>query len=1758
MNRREVPRTLLPLLLTLLAITPVRAAENAKISGRVVDRETGKGIAGAEVELSNSAGGQGFFRARAGGDGSFTLDRVAPDRWYNLTAGARGYSDFQLMSWQFPSAQREAQLVIPLDRAGTLEVSVTAADGRTPIPTAKVAIRSERPDTWWEGYRPPPAAQWTGKDGRTSFADIGAGSYTVQVEAGALLAQELRRVMVRRGETTKLPVKMVKPASIAGTVRLADGSSAAGISVTARGAAEAVSTTDADGSFTLGELAPGKYRLETSHEGFEPAAFKDLVTLREGGSRTGVTLTVTPRPAELAFVLNREVFTPGQAARVGQRSFRVGVVDYALFRIPAESVLDPNRGPSSRVASGDTTALESVERWSRPTADGPPYSWREEEIEVPGELEPGAYLLRGRAGALERRIAFFVSDLGLLVKRSPSKLLVSVGSLKTGLPLAGVPIYVVPDPSPQPLGTWSDALKKPLDRRTVTDGRGLLILDLDSSPQRLRVVAASDFAGVSVVDVPLSGAAEQGGDKLFLYTDRPIYRPGQTLYWKAFARKLTPNGYAMPDVSGATISLNGPDGASVSIPPANLSAHGSADGAVSLPADLAVGNWSLAAEAGRARGTAQLRIEEYRKPEYQVEVKPERATYVNGDEVKFTIAANYFFGSPVFGASVRYTLFESHIRRDEDWDAEDGDEAQPLGYGRVLKGGEARLDADGRAALSFIPDRVAYDRTLTLEAEVVDASNRAVSGRASAIMGRALFVISVRPSQEVVDVGAAVSVEVTARDFTGAPVAADVTLELDQDAWNPLERRYTRSTRPLAALDVAVGPTGKAIARLTPSPARSGSLILRARADDARGNRVTDETTLWVWDARASDYAYRYPTLEAFADKRSYSPGDTARVVINTEVAGATVLATVEAQEIGDVQVVKLSGHTGLVRVPLTARDAPNCFVSLHVRSGKEIRSKVLEIPVAAQRHDLKITVKADRDVYKPRDHGTILLETRDANGAPVSAEVSVGVVDEAIYALRRDDTPDPHDVFYGQRPNWVTTVVAFPALYYGGADKGGREEVRRDFRDVALWAPTVQTGADGRGKTELDFPDNLTTWRITSRGATDDTRVGSAVSKTLVTQDVVARIAGPRAFVTGDRAELVSVVTNRSTGPLTKVDQSLEASGAAKVSGAQSKRADIPKGGESRQTWNVEIPKPAANDWSSERTAKFIARAHTASAGDAVEALVPVVPRAVALHPHGADVVSSGATTIAVPLPSDLMLAGSSVSVELAASPIGLAKAGLDYLLGYSYACTEQTSNAILPACAFLDAARAAKVTPPGWEHPETRLKPYVDKLLALASPQGGWGWWQEGEADPFLTVLALDALAHASKLGVSAPNLDGAMQMGGFRLLRQLDQVRSNDGEAYVYAHLVTLLSLPNTKTQLKPLADWCDATALVLSSQRDGLGSAGLALAARSLAESGKSAEARAALEALMKRAVSDNNGLHWASDAGDDDWFGDPVETTSYALSALCAVSPKDSRADAILAWLARQRRGPRWISTRTSAPAVIALADYARIHPADSQPDQKVKLTWNGQAFGERTYGAADLWRAQPDRIIAMPASLKPGANTLGISREGSGRLFVSWEATAMVPSPGPPNPPGAGASITRAYLRAERTTDRRGRPRLLATPMGAGESFRVGDAVLVRLTLHAEKAQRWVMVEDPRVAGLEVEDAQPAGAEWPWGSHAEIRDRKVALFVDWLDAGDTVIEYLARPELNGVFTALPAVAGPMYEPDRQVRSGEQIVTIAEK
>ncbi len=1763
--RRGWPaRTRLALLLPALGVAlasltfapaPATAAVT-RLSGRVVDSDSQKPIPDAEVELANTNGGQGYHRAHTNKQGEFGIDDVSSDRYYTLTVGAAGYADYVLGGWQIPATQRTAALVIPLDRAGMLLVKATRTDGRAPVANARVQLQSERGATWWEGFQAPPAPRFTDAQGAARFEGLGAGYWTAVVDAPGLRTTEVRRLAVRRGETTTAPIQLGRPASLSGVVRLADGTGVPGITITARGPSEQVATSGADGSYAIGDLIAGRYRLETSHEGFLPARAAAPVTVREGDARDVPAFTVTPREVEFSFVLEREAFVPNVVPKLGLRSFRTGTIDLALYYIPTPELLNPAGDFRRYVLSSDTSGLTSPERWQHSPAAGPDWSWREEELPLPHALPPGAYLLRGRAGAVERRALFFVTDLGLIVKRSPSQVWVSAATLRDGRPVTDARVFVIRQPVPPSENGkgWTTAVAESRRDAVDTDADGIALIANAGPGARLRVVAVSVTSGIAVADAPIAAAASQGGDQAFLYTDRPIYRPGHVVNWKLFARKSTPaGGWALPDALTARVELTGPGGAVIPVGMANVSARGAADGSVTLPADVALGDWSLHASVGASSATATIAVQEYRKPEFQVEVTPDRAVYVNGDEVRFRIAATYFFGAPVFGAAVRYNLFEARLSGagatsgdgEDEGESEDGDGA-PAGYGRVLKTGETRTDLDGRAEMSFVPERVTYDRRLTLEVEVVDPSNRVVSGRGSAIMGRGLFTVAVRPLAYVVPVGRPVPIEVTTRDHTDKPVLASVTVELDQEAWNPLERRYTAASRPLASQVVTTDSLGRARLSLTPSPARAGRLIVRARAEDSKGNRITAESSAWAYDANVASFAYRYPALEAFADRARYASGDTARVLVNTDVKNATVLVSVEGRDLLERRIVHLTGNSGLVALPIRAEWAPNVFVALHVRRGMEVHSRVLELPIEAGRHDLKIELTPDRTTARPGDSTMVSIRTTDGLGAPLAAEVSLGVVDEALYSLRPDDTPDPHAVFYGRRPNWVTTVVSFPVLYYGGANKGERDEVRRNFRDVAYWNPTVLTDASGRGGVGFRYPDNLTTWRFTSRGATLDTRVGKAVTKTTVTKDVVARLAGPRFFIAGDAASLVSVVTNRSAAALTDVEESVAATG-AKLTGPNTARTQIARQGESRREWAVQIPEPGRDATAEDAVFTFRARAN--SDRDALEVRVPVHARAVPLTPAAAGVAQGATTTVTVPLPGDLVRAGSSVTIDFAPSPAAATALAVNELLVYEYGCTEQTSNAILAASAFLAAIGPdGAVTPQGQEVKQKLLR-HLEHLSSLQQSDGGWGWWQEGEMDPYLTALAIDAVSRAVLAGVAPEGSDGALDRAVQALPRIFAEARTPDAEAYVCAHLVALTKLPRAKDRFAGVRERLDEVALTLRSAPDALGNAGLALAARLHAELGAKAEAGALLDALMKRAAHDGGGLHWNVDpeAGDS-WWGGDLSNTGYALGALVAVRPQERGATEVVQWLMRHRTGPWWRSTRETAPVAQALAEYVGAHAAEMRATGGVRVDWNGAHVLQRRIGPADVF-APPARVTLDGTKLKAGDNRLTIAHDGALTTWWSWSARALVPSPGPATH-ASGLTVTREYLRAERTTDRRGRPRFLTTTLAPAEALHIGETVLVRLTLTSAKALHYLSLEDPQIAGFEVEQLLPDGAEWPYGTHAESRDDRAVFFVENLDAGDTTIEYLIRPEIGGRFTALPATARGMYDPDLVSRSGE--------
>lgn len=1750
--------------LVLAALAATAAHADSRVSGQVIDAETQRPVANAEVELANAGGGQGYFRARTDAKGEFVLDHVPAERAYLFTVVAGRYTEWALEGWQFPEAQRDIRLVVPLERAGSLALRATRSDGRTPVAGARVTVKAERGGSWWESRQRDPEPRFTDAGGSIAFEALPAGLYTVEVSAAGLRPQELRRVAVKRGEPTPVALALTRPSSLSGLVRLADSSGVAGVTVIARGPGEATATTDGEGGFTLTDLAPGRYRVEVAHEGFEPGTARDGVLIAEGESRDLGTLRVSPRPAAFSFVLDREVFVaaaePGdreaQRQQVGLRAFRIGSLELTLHRIPAARLLDAQRDFRALATAGaDTAGLERADAWRFTLQDGPPFAWREQLMPLPREQAPGAYLLIGRAGGLERRQILFVSDLSLLVKRSSTQVVAWAGALRTGVPVPGARVYAVQTRTDRSIGSgqaWEAPLAAADGEGLATDADGLARLPAAGRGSNLRIVAISERHGVAVAEAPLAGDATRQG-QMHLFTERPLYRPGQLVHWKAFARKQAGEQYALPERGEVVLGLSGPDGASIDLPSVALSATGSADGTAALPADVPLGDWTLTARTGSLSGSATFGVQHYRKPEFQVEVTPDREAVVGGDELRFTVAAGYFFGAPVVGATVRWTLFESRLPRDADPFADGWGSGEGEGYGRMLESGETRTDVDGRVGLTFTPPRSTYDRRLSLEVEVVDGSQRQVSARGSAIIGRGLFTLSVQPLAHMNAAGKPVEVEVRSQDHTGRPVAVAVQVELDQDVWNPLERRYVRSSRPLASIPAQTdAATGRVRVTIAPQLARSGFLTLRARAEDARGNKLTAESSVWVYDEKVWSYAYRYPALEVLADRAEYAPGDTARLLVNTDVKDAHVLVSVEGRELHDVRVQHLFGQTGLVRVPLAARHGANAFVAIHVRRGREVQSRVLELPIRAERHDLAITLTPDRAEYRPRESATIAVETRDGAGRPVAAEVAVGVVDEAIYALRADATPKSHDVFYGRQPNRVLTSVSFPTLYYAGADKSEGREPRRDFRDVAAWVPSVITGADGRGRVELKWPDNLTTWRVTARGATEATLVGESVARTRVSKELVARLAVPRAFTAGDQAALVTVVSNRTASPLTGVRERMKVAGPAQLSGAAERTSSLPAHGESRSSWAVRTEAESPRDGNDAQVTLTFG-ATGASDADALELPVPVLPRAVPLTLGGAGSTNLPSMRATVTLPADLVRSGSTLTLTLSPGAAGAVRTAAEALLAYEYGCTEQTANSLRATLALLGAAQKAGTAVPGADAMRDKLAGRLQRLLALKRWDGTWGWWGNDDPDPFMTALAIEALAMCVQGDVQQEAAQNALQEAQYGLQRAMSQLREPDGLAFAAMHLARVAELPEAKQRHADLLAQLDGVVASLAAQRDQLGSAGSACAAVAASRLGRGADAKAFLGQTMARTSKRGSDLALPADPGAEErWFGEHDEGSAYALMALARIDPKDARGDALVRGLVATRRGRMWRSTRVTGPVAVALAEWLAVHPEQLFPVGAVSARWNGTLLHSATM--VDSY-AGGATITLTGSQLQAGANTLDLTTDGKGLLLWAWDARANVPSPGPATD-GSRLSVGREYLRATRVADRRGRPRWLTAPFDARQPLAVGEAVLVRLTLTAPKALSHLLIEDPRPAGFEVDALLPEGAERPWSTQGEVRDDRSVFFVGSLPQGRSVIEYLLRPELEGGFTALPTRVTGMYAPDLEARGGEERLTVA--
>lgn len=1491
----------------------------------------------------------------------------------------------------------------------------------------------------------------------------------------------------------------------------------------------------------------------------------------------------------------------------------VSQVRFWLFRLPWETFLALENGQIAAF-SYNPPAQNLV--WERLITDtGALNEQVLRKFPLAGEdgkaLEPGFYFLAMDAPEVSAYVygapfdtsrIFIVASANLTLKTTSTEALMWVTDLNSGAPMDGIPLSVY-DSQGRQLGqgtTDADGLLFLQDlKRAPGDWYGALYVLAGDAQSPVGFAASRWDAGLSLYDYGIWSDYYRPSNwpLAYVYTERPIYRPGQPVYFKGVVRTDNDMTYRLLDETVVDVTISSYDEVvyQETLP---LSEFGTFDGIFLLDAEAALGWYTIGVSLPGEQeviGTVGFNVAEYRRPEFRVEVSAGLDQLLPGDVFSVTVQADYYAGGAVGGADVTWSLlaepyvfvppaaFSSYSFSDHESDYGYFYSSYYDGYAgpAVIAEGTGKTDASGQLVITLpaeLPQDALTGRLLVLEATVSDLAGAVVSGRATVIVHRSKVYPGVRPRDYVGMAGEEQTIELTALDWNGNPLPGQVVgVEIVERRWysvqqqDPQGRIYWSSSVEeilVASFErVVMDVYGKAEVAFIPPV--GGVYRAKVTSLDETGNLARASAYLWVagegyvpW-RQGNDHGF-----ELIADQGAYAPGETAEILIASPFQGETyALVTIERSRIRSHEVVLLQSNSTIYRLPITPDMAPNIYVFVTIIKGvddsnprPDFRIGVVQLHVDTTAQRLTIELTPDRLTVGPGEKVTYRVKVTDDSGRPVKAEVSLSLSDLATLSLAAPNSIPILDYFYASRGLgvWTSMLLVNSIEYYNldvaeaaareapgsGGGKGGELygviEVRQDFPDTAFWEARLLTDENGEAAVTVTLPDNLTTWRMDGRAVTLDTRVGQATVDIISTKPLLVRPQTPRFFVAGDRVLIGAAVHNNTDKDLT-VEVTLNGQGVDLLQDT-SQTAAIPAGQQVYVAWEISVPPESERvDLIFSVQGGGYADASRPTLGSLDGQGIPVyryqVPETVGT---AGQMLAGGTLVEAISLPAEYTVGAGSLVVRISPSLAAGMTEGLKYLEHYPYECIEQTISRFLPNVIMTRAYRQADLADPALE---AGLKQQVEialqRLYNWQNPDGGWGWWPGQESDSLTSAYVLLGLIEAREAGytVSESVLSDGLRFLQTKVLAVNQHMSPSDLNRQAFLlYILGRAGTPNISRAVK-LYEYRQAMAYYARAY--------LAWVFYSF-DPGDS-RVDALLSDLNSAAILSATGTHW-EETFDDYWnWNTDTRSTAIILSILSQIDVSNPINANAVRWLMVNRTQGHWWTTQETAWSLMALTNWM-VASGELMANYAYGVALNGKQLGGGEANAETLRQTYQLRVD-IANLLTDQVNRLAIAREeGQGSLYYTAHLEVFLPVE-KVKALERGILVSRMYYSLQD----------LDTPIAYA---RQGDLVLVRLTVIAPHDLHFVVIDDPLPAGLEAIDrslqtsqqsVDPAALQWDalgykgWGwwyfNHIEMRDEKIVLSATYLPAGTYVYTYLARASTVGSFRVIPPTAQEFYFPE---------------
>lgn len=1378
-----------------------------------------------------------------------------------------------------------------------------------------------------------------------------------------------------------------------------------------------------------------------------------------------------------------------------------------------------------------------------------------------------------------------ITNLGLTGKFSPENIVIFASTLHDARPAAGVEIELRSEDN------------KVLDsKRTGEDGTvqfpgwaGYGLKRKEYSEPQVWVFArqgedqafirSNDSTGISPWDFNISYSWDQYARNFqaHAFTERGLYKAGEKVQLKGTIRELKSGHWQLPDLAGLSYKVYDSRDEEFDSGRVTLNDFGSFNQTLQLKPDSPTGSWrvqyslpgAVKDQAGSSVvASAEFRVEAFRPAQFEVTVKADQPHFTAGDKATATVKGWWLFGAPMPGAKLEWnSRLEPANPQPKGYDGWDFGPSSWLrddharDESKKLAGDQTKLDDKGLKTLEVSLADFPYQGSgeLVLEGTVTSSGRQQISGRTSVTVYRGEYQVGVRPASSFLPTGKPVAVEVVAvTPKDEALQGQSVKLELIRREWNSVRKaeaggRYRWVTENK---DVTVGSqdvrTATQPVKVEVTPDKPGFYILRATSTDSRKNPIVTTSSFYCWGSGYVPWA-RHDTdiIDLVADKKSYKPGETARILVKSPYEKATALLTLEREHIISRKVIEVDGSASTIEIPIESDHLPNVYVSVMLFAGRlpdkgfaedgfdlgkpSFKIGYVNLPVETGEKRLNVKVSTDKPSYRPGEEVTVTLECLGHTGKGVASEISLSAADKGVLNLIGYETPDYFDTFYGPRSLSVRTaelrtgVIGQRAFGVKGASAGGGGSEGLDYREnfefTAYWNPSILTDANGKATVKFKVPDNLTTFRLMATAQTKGSEFGKGEADLVVNKPLMLLPSLPGfARINDDFSAGVTVHNNGSAD--TAVTVTCEAKG-LELAGEPKQSVSVGAGKEQEVVFHYKAPKVGAAEL-----------AFTATGGDQTDAvkfklpvMLPVATETVASNGH-----TTASQTVELVVPQGMVAGTGVLRVNLAATAVVGLDSAIAYLLEYPYGCLEQQMSRVLPILSAQDLVAALDIP----NFPKDKLREKVTEVFAnLASYQtsgGGFCIWplQEGRdqhTSQYLTAYVLYGLAKAKAQGYEVDEKI-VNKARGF-----LKEVLNGAESDYPYSEDERLTSKAFAMYALS-LWQFNDVSYLNnLYNNRSKLplmGKAYLLLAARQL-------KAEASLVKTLEQEVTSKVRVENATAYFPEGrssylgWcYGTQNQTTALCMEAILATKGAEVLAPKVVTWLMENRdRAGHWGDTHDDAAVMQALAAYVGVFEK-VVPNFTVTAKLGTQEVLKETFKGRDL----KVRGKTMPLDDKLAKVPLQLDKQGEGRLYYQ---TRMTYAPADPNAKARDEGL--AVFKSLSVPADGKRP----------QEFKAGETYKVSLTVVSPHDRRFVVVNDAVPAGFEVvqttfeteSDSVRSMLKNSWWdfSHIENYDDRVLLFADWFGAGEHSYEYLVRAMHKGTYQMPGTKAEDMYHPE---------------